>query len=284
MRWGHKSGWGPKPGEQSVGAFAVRVWRRVPVKPERQLELVQKKLDKGLKKGRPDSPVVANLTRMAAELLHGLKRFADEIPLREEYLAACRRNMGTDDLATAVAETKLADCLFKLDRFEEADELLAHVIDVRTKIGGGDDPEVLAAMNFQSNVARKLGRLDEARKVQETILTWLDAHGYAESTDTVTAVRNLAASLTEMHDFERASELYRRVFETRSHLLGPDHPDTLNALVLLSSTLLAAGHKVEATVLARDWSERRKGMNVPDTPETDMARKLMALVEEKGQS
>lgn len=131
--------------------------------PELQLEVFIKQRDKALLKGGPDSPKVAMATLHLANLLCTLNRPEDELSLREQHLAACRRNVGLDDLGTVQAEMRLASCLVKLKRAEDADPLLRHIVAIQTAIMGCDNPETILALSLSANVARKLGRFDEAR-------------------------------------------------------------------------------------------------------------------------
>jgi len=62
--------------------------------------------------------------------------------LREQAVAALRRNLGTDHKWTLDAEMKFAVCLQTLGRAEEADPLLSHVVAVDTRAHGISDPAI----------------------------------------------------------------------------------------------------------------------------------------------
>ena len=79
-------------------------------------------------------------------------------------------SLGPEDEATLNAEWKLATCLISLDRPEDADPLLTHVVAGKALALGNDDPETLAARAWSATVAKKLGRLSEARLQQEQVV------------------------------------------------------------------------------------------------------------------
>jgi tetratricopeptide (TPR) repeat protein len=151
----------------------------------------------------------------------------DELPLREQHLAACQRNLGPDDLGTVEAELKLATCLVKLKRVEEEDQLIQHSVAVRTTVLGCDNPQTMLAVSLQANVARKLGRFEEARNLHAKILEWIESQEAAEPVNLAAMAMQMGHLMTEWREFAQASRFYQRAFETRRLALGPENPDTL---------------------------------------------------------
>ena len=49
----------------------------------------------------------------------------------------------------------------------------------------------------------------------------------ADHPDTLAAMNNLAATLSDQGELDRAQELQEQVLAARRRLLGPDHPTTL---------------------------------------------------------
>jgi hypothetical protein len=86
------------------------------------------------------------------------------VELREQIVSGLRNTLGVDSLSTVSAEMTLARCLFELDRYEDSNHPLPHVIAIRNAELGPDDPQTLRATNLQSEVANKLKRLEEARE------------------------------------------------------------------------------------------------------------------------
>jgi hypothetical protein len=204
----------------------------------------------------PDSAIAARATRAVADKLSELNRYEEELHLRTEHLAACQRNVGPDHLGTASAELRLAICLFKLERYEDADLLLPHVISVRASTLGEDDPNTIQAIDLQSNVSTKLGRRKEARELQTRVLGWYDSQGLGDSEPAISCVLNLATTLASLHEFGESTRLARRALQARTRVLGSDDPSTLGALGILTMNLMLAGNNLEANNLARDLVER----------------------------
>jgi hypothetical protein len=89
-------------------------------------------------------------------------------------------------------------------------------------------------MAWRASVAKKLGRLDDARTLQEQVVSEYEEQGAGESDQAVLAAFNLASTLTELHDLEGASRLLRRVVDVRRRTLGADDPKTLDVLRILA--------------------------------------------------
>ncbi|KAL2859126.1 tetratricopeptide repeat protein, partial [Aspergillus lucknowensis] len=59
-----------------------------------------------------------------------------------------------------------------------------------------------------------------------------------------------------------------RVMETRKHVLGPEHPDTLTSMANLASTYWNQGQWKEAEELEVQVMETRKHVLGPEHPDT----------------
>jgi tetratricopeptide (TPR) repeat protein len=258
-----------------------RILRRIRSNPEDELEVCQSLFVRALKQGGPDSAIAARATRALADKLAELNRYEEELHLRTEHLAACRRNVGPDHLGTASAELRLAICLSKLERYEDADLLLPHAISVRTSMLGEDDPNTIQAINLQSNVSTKLGRRKEARELQTRVLGWYDSQGLGESEPAISCVLTLATTLASLHEFDESTRLARRAYDARTRVLGSDDPSTLGALGILTMNLMLAGRNSEANVLARDLVERVQRVDDVGVELKVKAHELFAITEGK---
>jgi hypothetical protein len=109
------------------------------------------------------------------------------------------------------------------------------VVEVRTGDLGRGDPLTLTAMAWSATVAKKLGKLGDARALQEEIVSAYDEQGAGESDQALVAALNLASTLTEIHDLEGASRLLRHVLDVRQRTLGADDPKTRDVLRVLAS-------------------------------------------------
>lgn len=80
------------------------------------------------RKHGPDSSFTIKAMIDVAAQLARQDRFAEEADLREQIVAALGSSLGPDTLSTASAEMRLVGCLVRLERFEDADRVLAHVV------------------------------------------------------------------------------------------------------------------------------------------------------------
>jgi tetratricopeptide (TPR) repeat protein len=249
--------------------------------PELQLEVFAKQRDKALLKGGPDSPKVAVATLQLANLLCTLNRPEDELSLREQHLAACRKNVGLDGLGTVQAEMRLARCFVKLRRAEDADPLLRHVVAIRTAILGRGNSETLASLSLSANVARKLGRFDEARDLHLKTLEWIESQESVDSANMSFAVMQVGHLMTEWREFEQGSEFYRRALEMRQLALGPDDPDTLSSLRSLALATYLSGQVEAAKGLAEELVERSERTRGAEAKESVMAQEMLLRIKDQ---
>ena len=64
------------------------------------------------------------------------------------------------------------------------------------------------------------------------------AHHYAEHTDTLRSMENLAATYRNQGRWNEAEQLEVQVMEKRKKLLGAEHPDTCRIHVLAENVVL----------------------------------------------
>jgi tetratricopeptide (TPR) repeat protein len=97
--------------------------------------------------------------------------------------------------------------------------------------------------------------------------------------DTLQAMENLAANLTEQGKRDEAETLYREMLNIRRDLLGENDPQTLESMHRLAVVLHERGKPAEAEVLHRQLLAARQQMLGPDDPATrlSMAHLGMAL-------
>ena len=93
-----------------------------------------------------------------ADQLSRQDRFAEEADQREEIVAALGSSLGPDTLSTVAAEMRLVGCLVRLEHFEEADRVLAHVVAVRTQRARCRRPRHRQGDDWSAIVAGRLGR------------------------------------------------------------------------------------------------------------------------------
>lgn len=74
---------------------------------------------------------------------------------------------------------------------------------------------------------------------------------HPEDPDTLTSLSDLAVTYAKLNELEKALSLRRTVYELRMKVLGPDHPDTKDALQTLIRSLENTGRHEEAQALKK---------------------------------
>jgi DNA-binding ferritin-like protein len=252
--------------------------------PDPQLELQQSQdvLKWALRKHAPDSSFAIKAMIDVADQLARHDRVAEELVLREQAVTGLRHSLGPEHSSTINAEWKLATCLTVLERPEGAEPLLAHVVAAKALALGEHDPETLAAMAWRASVAKQLGRVHDARDLQEEVVAGYERRGDGESAQAMMAALNLASTLTELDELAASAVLLRHVLQVRSRTLGPDDPRTLDVLHVLASVLFESGHVSEARSVADDVVERRSRVLGLAAEETVQSLELLASIDAHG--
>jgi hypothetical protein len=192
-----------------------------------------------------------------AVLRHSLRRSGPDSLIREQIVGALRRNLGSEHENTLRAEAHLGRCLLDLDRAEDAEPILVHIVADSEHSPGKMSPDTLDSMLCLAVVHQKSGRPDEARQLLERALLEYALHGLAEGTAAMDVSTLLAAILFLLNEVEEATLLCRHILDVRGRTLGPDDPETLRSLQSLIRVLIGAGHLAEARVMAASLLEKR---------------------------
>lgn len=130
--------WKPPRWMHPFGVLLRKVAERVSENrgPEFRLDYMEDSLATVIRKFGPDSGPAARGRASVANQLESMGRLAEARLLREEALAAHRRNVGDDDEQTLVAEGWLAVNLVKSGLREEAKAHFSHVYEVRLRTLG----------------------------------------------------------------------------------------------------------------------------------------------------
>lgn len=248
--------------------------------PESDLKALQWALRRGLRKGGPDSSFAVAAMQRVADALKQQRRYAEEILLRQQILAALRKNLGEDDDLVLHAELSLGICLCRLQRFDEAQPSLTQVAaDMEVRLGP-DDPNRLTAIRWIAHIMKSDGRLEEARSMEEQVVVRYEMRGNGESEQALAAFTNLADINNHLDHVDEAVRIYRHVLDVRGRTLGPDDPKTLASLQDLASVLYMNRRDLpEAKVMARSLIEKRTRLLGADDENTVKALGLLDSIE-----
>jgi tetratricopeptide (TPR) repeat protein len=152
---------------------------------------------------------------------------------------------------------------------------------IRTAILGRGNSETLASLSLSANVARKLGRFDEARDLHLKTLEWIESQESVDSANMSFAVMQVGHLMTEWREFEQGSEFYRRALEMRQLALGPDDPDTLSSLRSLALATYLSGQVEAAKGLAEELVERSERTRGAEAKESVMAQEMLLRIKDQ---
>ena len=138
--------------EQRVAKLKRRMMVGTEQSPDAELKQAQDVLAWALRKHGVESAFSLKAMLDVATQLGKLDRWEEEIDLRTQIVAGLRQH-DPDSVSTAAAEMQLARCLAFTERRAEAEPLLRHVVEIRQRELGEDDPETERAQRALASVA-----------------------------------------------------------------------------------------------------------------------------------
>lgn len=168
--------------------------------------------------------------------------------LTESLYQSRLRTLGPDHPSTLIAENNHALVLRDQDKLEQALAVHQRVLHRRRTQLGESHRSTLISMSHVGVVQFRLGHLEEARSMLETVLRARQRMG-AQTQSTLTSMVNLADVLLAMGDFDEAGTLYGQALEIRSANVGEDSRDTATCMFGLASVYARQGRQGEALAM-----------------------------------
>jgi tetratricopeptide (TPR) repeat protein len=125
--------------------------------------------------------------------------------------------------------------------FAGARRLGEWVLEVRTRVLGGEHPDTLRSMHNLAETRRAQGDHPGARQLEERVVEVNTRMLGGEHPNCLASMTSLAAILFSQGDRAGAQRLQGRVLEVRTRSLGEEHADTLTAMNNLALTLSTQG-------------------------------------------
>ncbi|KAH7233835.1 uncharacterized protein BKA55DRAFT_598050 [Fusarium redolens] len=104
----------------------------------------------------------------------------------------------------------------------------------------------------------EIGRWNDAALSQREVFEKRQRILGDEHPDTITAMSNLANTLSDQGKLDEAASMMKEVLEERQRILGDEHPDTISAMNNLALTLSDQGKLDEAALMKREVLEKRQ--------------------------
>lgn len=148
----------------------------------------------------------------------------------------CQRDLGPDNQETRRAEGALASDLKCLGKFNEAEQMLRHVIELDAKLGETQTPEHLLSRSNLAELLRDTGRHLLAEAEYAALLPAMQRIVGEDHPDTLRAQNDYARTLKLVGKLDEAEKLFRLTLKQRKRTNGEEHPSvlmTMNSLALL---------------------------------------------------
>ncbi|MFF9017479.1 SAV_2336 N-terminal domain-related protein [Streptomyces sp. NPDC014870] len=186
-----------------------------------------------------ESHIESLLTReMVALVLADRKQFEEAERRQRAILDQGRRVLGEDHANTLDFRHNLGSTLLRAERFEEAEAVLRSAAEDHVRVIGYRHANTRSVQRLHAEALVRLERLGEAEAVLRRLLEselGLPRPPLLSIMETRVDLGQILSG-SERHD--EASEQFTLVWRARSTALGGDAPKTLNAAVLLASSLI----------------------------------------------
>lgn len=216
-----------------------------------------------------------------AEPLHGLARVVQaqgrlgdaEQAYRQALLVQLQS--GTEE-GVATALDRLASVLTQQEKHGDAEHTLRQALEVRTRLLGASDPELVPTMCQLADSLAAQCRYAAAEELTRRALVIRQANGGEDDPATAQVIASVAALASAQGRYVEAEDLQRRVYECRAASLGVDHLSVAAALADWASAVEARGRHADAEELYRRCLEMRTRALGGDHPDTAAALAAVA--------
>ncbi|MGA9041326.1 MAG: serine/threonine-protein kinase [Terriglobales bacterium] len=202
----------------------------------------------------PDHPQVLKAMGNLGLVLEREGRSAEAEQLFREALAIDRRVLGSEHPDTTTDMDHLANLLAGEGHLADAEKLSREELAGRTRTLGPEHRRTLISKLNLSDELFNEGHIHEAEKLQREVLaTQISVRG-PENLDTFIFETYLARTLTKEGHYAAAEKLARESYDAQRRL-GPQSPNTLDALQQLGRAMAYSHRYAEATKMFRDVIE-----------------------------
>ena len=177
----------------------------------------------------------------------------------------------------------LGRILTQLGEFDEAEELLAQAIQIRTDLFGDLHIETISTHEHLGSLLSSRGDLFQAQNVlEDAIKKRADIYGYQQAALSE-ANTELGYVYRRLGKLQEAEQLYRNLITIYEENFGPEDPLTLLSISSLGVTLHGQGNLDEAEERYRDVLEKRSSLYDTIHPDVAMSKNnLGALLLNQG--
>ncbi len=202
------------------------------------------------KSGHPTTDLSTILSTLARSLRDQGKLQESDLAFQEALVAAGAVEGNTEK----VVELKrgLAITLLQLRRFEEAERLLAEVIDWQTNALGVDGHETLTSRMHLALGRSKRRHFAAAEEELRGVLAALEARGERSTRRLASVLEGLSEALSLQGEMDEAEAAGRRALEIRRSLPGDFTPSLAKSMSVLAVAIARNGGFARAEALLRE--------------------------------
>ena len=195
-----------------------------------EAEKLQVDIVNARKLGSDDLETLTSVANLASTYMNQ-GRWGEAEKLGRHLLEDGNALYGMNHPYTFAFTCKLAETLLKQKKLDEAEELAVHGLKIAREIfGPNHTDEAHFPMSILGLVYHEQGKLDEAEKLQVSIVETSKQSNMGCGVDSLVSMNNLALTYQKQGRWEDAERLQLQVIEASKSNLGPDHPNTLSKM------------------------------------------------------
>jgi tetratricopeptide (TPR) repeat protein/CHAT domain-containing protein len=214
-----------------------------------------------------EEAMLSSLSKEVHELYQGGK-FAEGIPVAQEWLELSEKTLGANDPQTALALRYLTLLYVRKGDYAKAEPLLLRAIKISEKVAGPDHPETASALDALAALYSKIGQDAKAEPLYRRVLEIREKARGPDDSETDAAVTSLAALYSKMGDYAKAEPLLQRAIQISERTRGPNHPETATAVNNLGALYVRGGNYAKAEPLFQRALRILEEARGPDHSET----------------
>jgi len=238
---------------------------------------VEELLDRGVEllEESEDPLELAALQLMLGESYESLGLYDAADPLLAQAAATFESELGTEDLQTLHARTRLAALYgHPMGRLDEADAALAGVLETAKRAHGATHDVTLDALLVHATLVFERGQYPESVALAREVLADLGP----ERAQWLSANKRLAKALIMSGEVDPGLDVAREVYAWNLETHGRDHPETWSAMDTLGNQLMNEGRLREGGPIVEELLELRREHLGDAHPDTANAMSNLALL------
>jgi tetratricopeptide (TPR) repeat protein len=148
--------------------------------------------------------------------------------------------------------------------------------DLHLKHLGSDHLATISTMHRVANSYDELGRGEEALKLRQQVLAFIQQKAGPDHRDTLDAMNQVALSYSRLGRFTEATKLQHKIYTKQCATLGPRDPSTLRSASNLANQYAITGRFDEARKMYEEIYAAKKARLGPHHPEVLMSQLRLA--------